>query len=91
MTAIQVADQIKDKVNAEYSDKPDLFDKLGGSVWTNVEARQWCSDLFTVESNVALVLVVEGIYGWSDWAATNLFYDGWYLKPLTGYALAICA
>lgn len=93
LTALEVATAVEKWFDDRYSDEPGLFKKLGGAVWTNVEARRKAWDLFTVDENVALVMIVEGVYEWSDMAAAKLRfrYPGWQVQPLTGYALAIYA
>ena len=90
-TAYEVVGQIKEWIDGRYADPTDagLFDKLRGSVLTRDEARKNHWDLYSVDDDAAMVMVVEGIYEWSDWAASQLRLEDWHLQPLTGYALAI--
>ena len=88
MTAYKVTEAVKEWIDRRYGNK-DVFDRLGGGILTGAEARKSMWDLFTVDDNVALVMIVEGIYEWSDWAAADLRFTGFHLQPLTGYALAI--
>jgi hypothetical protein len=90
-TAYNVVGQIKEWIDGRYNDphRSGLFDQLGGGVLTRDEARQSCWDLFSVGDDLALVMIVEGIYEWPDWAASQLRFTGWQLQPVTGYALGI--